>query len=311
MLRKYAALASVMLVTAITVSVPSPAATGFLLPDLRQAPPGCAGGFGGDPATCTDWDVCLVIDPDKPGGSCVPGGLAHAARLRFTSSEDNIGEGPLLLYGHRDNTGQDKMSVRQALRTKDGWIPPDYSSAQRPTDAFTYYEPARDHRHWHLMNFEHFALVSKQGTVVVRDRKNGFCLGDRYRVPDADRLGRVPGDSGPDGELAKRLRDNMCGHHEPSALEVVEGISVGSGDDYKYTVDYQWLDITGVASGVYDLVNTVNSDRTLAELDYGNNASSVAVSIQWPSGPPKPNQKIGTPPVVEFLRSCPGRPRCA
>ncbi|MEV7037867.1 lysyl oxidase family protein [Amycolatopsis sp. NPDC051061] len=312
MLKKLVVLAAVAMVAAGSSSAPrADASPTLLLPDLRQVPPGCASGEPGDLSRCGNWDVCLVVDPAAPNGRCVPPTAAKAARLRFTSSEENIGDGPLLLYGRRDSTQQDKMSVRQALRNSgDGSIPQDYASAQRATGAFTYYEPARAHQHWHLMNFEHFALVSPAGKTVVTDRKNGFCLGDRYPVADIDRLAHVPGDTGADAELAGRLHDNMCRHHEPTALEVLEGISVGSGDDYKYNVDFQWLDITHVPSGTYDLVNTVNDDRTLAEKNYRNNSSSVSVSIRWPQGAPGPNQAITAAPVVEFLRACPGEPRC-
>ncbi|WP_103350759.1 lysyl oxidase family protein [Amycolatopsis sp. CA-128772] len=313
MLKKLVVSAVVALSAVVSASAPQ-AGEGpdYLLPDLRQALPGCPGGSGGLLTTCTAWDVCPVIDPATPNGPCVDASVAKAVRLRFTSAEENVGDGPLLLFGRRDSTKQDTMTVRQALRSStDGSIPGGYPAAQRASHAFTYYEPAPAHQHWHLMNFEHFALVSPQGKTVVTDRKNGFCLGDRFQVADAGRLARVPGGTGPDADLAATLRDNMCRHHEPGALDVLEGISVGSGDDYKYTVDFQWLDITRVPAGTYDLVNTVNADRTLLETDYRNNSSAVAVSISWPHGQPKAGQPIQTAPVVRFLRGCPGQPRCA
>ncbi|OXM56112.1 lysyl oxidase [Amycolatopsis thailandensis] len=312
MFKKYLTLAAVLVVAATTTSVPrSDASSSLLLPDLRQAPPGCAGGQTGDPVRCVDWDVCMVIDPAAPNGRCVLPTAAKAVRLRFTSSEENIGDGPLLLYGRRQDTTQHRMSVRQALRnTKDGSIPDSYAAAQRPTRTFTYYEPAMAHQHWHLMNFERFTLVSQQGEVVVADRKNGFCLGDRFPIADAVKPPHVPGTTGPDAKLAERLRANNCRHHEPDALDVVEGISVGSGDDYKYDVDFQWLDITDVPSGTYTLVNTVNGDRTLSESDYGNNSSSVALSIEWPDGSPGLHNVLSRAPIVRFLRSCPGQAHC-
>ncbi len=313
MLKKFAVLALVVLSATVSASAPrADAAPSFLLPDLRQAPPGCAGGSSGELLLCTAWDVCPVVDPAAPNGRCVAPSVAKAVRLRFTSAEENVGDGPLLLFGRRDSTRQDTMTVRQALRNgTDGSIPGSYAAAQRATGAFTYYEPALAHQHWHLMNFEHFALVSRQGKTVVTDRKNGFCLGDRFRVADIGRLNHVPGDTGADADLAETLRENMCRHHEPTALDVLEGISVGAGDDYKYTVDFQWLDITRVPAGTYDLVNTVNADRTLLETNYRNNSSAIALSITWPRGMPGPGDAIPATPVVKFLRSCPGQPRCA
>jgi len=313
LLKKFAVLALVALAATVSASAPR-ADTGpdFLLPDLRQAPPGCAGGSSGELPLCTAWDVCPVIEPAAPNGRCVAPSVAKAVRLRFTSAEENVGDGPLVLYGRRESTQQATMTVRQALRTGTGGsIPGGYGAAQRATGAFTYYEPALAHQHWHLMNFEHFALVSRQGKTVVTDRKNGFCLGDRFQVHDVGRLSHVPGDTGADADLAATLRDNMCRHHEPTALEVLEGISVGAGDDYKFTVDFQWLDITHVPTGTYYLVNTVNADRTLLETNYRNNSSAVALSISWPQGMPGPDETVPAAPIVKLLRSCPGRPRCA
>ncbi|MEC3977330.1 lysyl oxidase family protein [Amycolatopsis sp. H20-H5] len=311
--RKYSAVAGVALALACTVSASrAEATTPLMLPDLRQAPIGCEGGYGGPPATCEAWDVCMVEDPSGPSGHCVTAPTAHAVRLRFTSSEENVGDGPLLLFAHRDDTGSPTMTVRQALQSGvDGPIPDGYGAAQRGTAAFTYYEPAKMHEHWHVMGFEHFALRTTGGETLVADRKNGFCLGDRFPLADADNLQYVPGGNGPASDLAAKLRENMCQHHQPSALDVMEGISVGAGDDYKYTVDFQWLDITHVPSGVYDLVNTVNADRTLIEKNYDNNSSSVAVSIQWPAGPPAAGAPITEGPKVRFVRSCPGKPSCA
>jgi hypothetical protein len=303
--RKYGAVVGVLLATAVLVSVPSADAdTPPMLPDLRQAPVGCPGGFGGNPLTCTDWDVCMVEDASAPNGDCETSGPIGAVRIRFTSSADNIGDGPLLLYGHRDSADQSTMAVRQAFQAGGGGpIPDSFATAQRRTASYTYYEPAKSHEHWHLMGFERFELRTPGGDTLVTDRKNGFCLGDRYPTYDANLLPHVPREPvSPAGQVATLLADNMCEHHAPEALDVVEGISVGSGDDYEYTVDFQWLDITHIPTGTYDLVHTVNPDRTLLEKDYHNNSSSVSLSIRWPAQ--------GALPEVAFLRSCPGAARC-
>jgi lysyl oxidase len=308
-LRKYGALAGVVVAAVFAVSAPRAGAEASpMLPDLRQAPVGCPGGYGGNPMRCDDWDVCMVAEATSPRGECLKSGPAKAVRLRFTSSADNVGDGPLLLFGRRDGVDEPTMRVRQAFQSGvDGPIPDGYATAQRATTAFAYYEPAQSHEHWHLMGFERFQLRNRAGEALATDRKNGFCLGDRYPTRDVGRLTYTPEDGTPSGKVADLLDGNMCGHHDPDALDVVEGISVGSGDDYRYQVDFQWLDITHVPSGVYDLVHTVNPDRTLLEKDYANNSSSVSLSIRWldEAGP------LQVPPRVEFLRSCPGQVRCS
>ncbi|MCT2582002.1 lysyl oxidase family protein [Actinophytocola gossypii] len=316
MIKRYVAAAVAVLAATTLVSGASatPGETpgnGWLLPDLRQAPVGCPGGYGGDPAVCVDWDVCMVEDATAPNGPCVTTGRIGAVRLRFTSSEDNVGDGPLLLYAHRDGTDVPTMTVRQAFQNSaDGSVPRTFGAAQRDTTTYAYYEPARSHQHWHLMGFERYRLRTPGGQELVADRKNGFCLGDRYDSHDAVTLPGLP-HRGDAVALARYLRGNMCGHHNPLARDVVLGISVGKGDDYRHDVDFQWLDITAVPSGVYDLVNTVNADRTLLETDYANNSSSVAISLRWPGGARTTPEVITAPPEVRLLRSCPGRASCA
>jgi len=298
---------TVLTTATVAVSIPSAqAGEQLMLPDLSQAPVGCPGGYRGDPGQCQDWDVCMVADPAAPNGECLAEGDIRAVRLRFTTAEDNVGDGPLLLYGHRD--GGPTMHVRQAVQSgQHGPIPQSYGEARQPTTTSMYYEPAPMHQHWHLMGFERMQLRTPSGETVVTDRKNGFCLGDRY--PLQGKRDTIEGT--PEHKLSLFLRENMCGHHDTQANDITAGISAGSGDDYRYDVDFQWLDITHVPSGTYDLVNTVNSDRTLLETNYGNNSSSVAFSVQWPNRARVAPAVITAPPRVKLLRSCPGRERCA
>ena len=255
----------------------------------------------------------MVTDPRNPSGDCVTSGSIRAVRLRFTTAEDNVGAGPLLMYGRRSGASGDRMEVRQGFQAARGApIPATFDEAERATTTSMYYEPAKAHRHWHLMNFARMQLRTPGGETVVADRKNGFCLGDRYRTADAGSLpgaAHVPGS--PEARLAERLEQNRCGYRDPAATEMFEGISVGSGDDYRYEVDFQWLDLTDVASGTYDVVNTVNSDRTLVESSYDNNSSSISISVQWPGGAASRPSVITEAPAVTLLRSCPGQERCS
>ena len=285
----------------------------MLLPDLREAPVGCAGGDGGDPMKCDNWDICMVRDASSANGDCVTSGPIGAVRFRFTTAVDNAGAGPLVVLGQRPD-GQSTMTVRQAFQEGVGGpIPSTYADAQRATAMTMYYEPAKMHEHWHLLGFEHFQLRTLAGGVLVTDRKNGFCLGDRYHTADADKLANAPhsdGSGAPQNKLTNFLEATNCEHLKPQATSVTEGISVGRGDDYTYDVDFQWLDLTSAPSGTYDIVNTVNADHTILESDYDNDSSSIAISIQWPDGAAKAPAVITTAPTVTLLRSCPGSAVC-
>jgi glucose/arabinose dehydrogenase len=154
------------------------------------------------------------------------------------------------------------------------------------------YTVSPDHRHWHLLGFDRYELRrAGRRRAVVRDRKTGFCLGDRYEIP-----GRTLEDKPPSPVYTSR-----CGLGDPGLLGIREGISVGYGDDYKATLEGQYLPLTGLPAGRYVLVHEVNADRRLRELDYGNNAASLLVQLRWRQGEP----------WVRVLKSCPGTDRCA
>ena len=315
--------ASVLLVALATLVAPLvviAAASGhtsrqLMLPDLRQAPVGCPGGYAGDASQCGDWDVCLTRDDQDRSSiapECVDSGPIKTVRLRFTTSEENVGNGPVLLYGHRDSTNQLTMSVRQALQVGEhGPIPDSYATAQRAVSQMMYYDTV--HEHWHLLNFAHMELKTLSGETVVKDRKNGFCLGDRYTTADAGSLPHnVRQDRSPEAKLAEQNGSNQyCKFRDSSATDVKEGISVGRGDNYTYDIAFQWLDITHVPSGTYVVVNTVNSDHTILESNYDDNSSSIVISLKWPGGAHDPPAVITTPPVVKLLNSCPSRAQCS
>ncbi|MBV8993835.1 MAG: lysyl oxidase [Pseudonocardiales bacterium] len=310
-----AALATLAVPVTLTAAANGHTSEQLMLPDLRQAPVGCPGGYAGDPSRCADWDVCLTRDDQdrSPAGpDCVDSGSIKTARLRFTTSEENVGDGPALLYGHRDGTDQVTMSVRQAFQVGEhGPIPDSYATAQRGVDQAMYYDAV--HEHWHLLHFAQMELKTLTGETVVKDRKNGFCLGDRYTTADAGGLfHNVRQDRSPEGRLAEQLGSNQyCKYRDSLATDVKEGISVGRGDNYSYNIAFQWLDVTHVPSGTYIVVNTVNSGHTLLETNYNNNSSSIVILLQWPGGAHDPPAVITAPPVVKLIKSCPGSEQCA
>jgi hypothetical protein len=81
---------------------------------------------------------------------------------------------------------------------------------------------------------------------------------------------------------------------------MLEGISVGYGDDYSAFLEGQDLPLDGLPSGHYVLVHRVNLNRALAESSYANNAASVLLDLRWNGGVPS----------VHVLATCPGTDRC-
>ena len=65
----------------------------------------------------------------------------------------------------------------------------------------------------------------------------------------------------------------------------------------------QYVDVTGVPEGQYQLVHEVNPDRRLRESSYANNASSLVFDLRWPRG-------RNHAPTVELRGRCADSDRC-
>ena len=226
-----------------------------LLPDLDQQPP-------------TDLDVRS----------------SHGRhRLWFTAATDNVGVGPLIVSGSRPE-GSLLMPALQRVRLSDG------GTRTYPRVGHWRYNHSSHHVHWHLLHYQRYELRRADGSVLVRDRKSGFCLGDRYGIAGGRVLNRV----------ARPVFTGFCNLYEPDAASVDGGTSVGFSDRYHSRLDGQNVDVTNVPAGEYVLVHRTNTQLLIRELRYTNNAASVAIRLTRPNGRP----------VVRVLRVCPDSDRC-
>jgi glucose/arabinose dehydrogenase len=204
--------------------------------------------------------------------------------LGFRSAVSNVGDGPLIISGHRPGQETGTMVADQVVE-RDG-----APAEVIPAAGELRYVVSPDHRHWHYLGFDRYEL-RRAGELVaaVRDQKTGFCLGDRYTAAER-----------PAAAAPTPVYTSRCGLGDPQLFGVQEGISVGYGDDYKATLEGQYLRLTGLPSGRYVLVHQVNADRRLRELDYSNNAASLLLELRWQ----------GRQPMVRILRQCPNTDRC-
>ncbi|MFW2387110.1 MAG: lysyl oxidase family protein [Polyangiales bacterium] len=90
------------------------------------------------------------------------------------------------------------------------------------------------------------------------------------------------------------LRDSFCDTGSATYGCGFQGISAGCGDTYRRTLGCQFVEITGVPSGDYELQVTVDPFDLFPELDETNNLSSVPVTISR-GGPP--GTAIPLPPL--------------
>jgi hypothetical protein len=205
--------------------------------------------------------------------------------LWFTSAADNVGLGPFIVNGRRRGAGA--MRAGQRVRLADG------SLRTYPEVGVWRYNATSDHSHWHLVDFQRYELRRENGSLVVRDRKSGFCIGDRYGVAP----GRIA------GRTFRPVFRGFCNLYQPGASDVNAGTSVGFSDRYHSRLDGQNVDLTNVRPGRYVLVNRANPSAEIHELRYENNAASVAIRVAWPRG----RRSV---PAVRVLATCPDSERC-
>ena len=251
------------------------------------AAPGAAGG----PAT----ELLPDLDLREPRSLQIVSlpGEPPRFRLGFESRIENVGRGPLVVLGRRANRRTATMQVRQVVRRSDGsTVAAGRVGVMRYVATRNAVSGHPDHEHWHLLRFVRYELRPASGRTLARDRKTGFCLGDRYAI------GReLP------GKPPTPLYVGRCGLKTSRLLSVREGISVGYGDDYAPLLEGQSFDVTSLAAGRYVLVHRVNGDRRVRELNYGNNESSLLFRLSWPRG----RNEL---PAVELLAACPNAGRC-
>jgi glucose/arabinose dehydrogenase len=244
--------------TVLTASPQAGAVDHALLPDLDQETPGT-----------------LQIASTGPRGR-------RRWWLGFSSAVSNVGAGPLKIVGHRADTSTPAMVATQVI---------DGAAEVIPDVGRLRYVRSMTHQHWHLMHFDRYELRrAGSARAVVRDRKSGFCLGDRYRVESQPVLAAPP----------QPVITGRCGLRQPGLLDVSEGISVGYGDVYNAYLEYQQLELGGLKGGRYVLVHTVNGDGRLREVTRANDSASVLLDVRWRHDAPD----------VRQLRSCPDTARC-
>lgn len=245
------------------------------------------------PAVAHENDVLPDLDQIVPTDLVVKSkmvGPHRVWRLGFASAAANVGAGPLTLHGYRRSRKVTSMRVDQLINQLSGGV-----RLLRDVGRMSYVVHP-DHKHWHLLGFEKYELRAPgDDRVSLRtDRKTGFCLGDRYAIPGADKLvgfNRVP------------LQGDTCGLGRPGLTSLFVGISTGWADRYEAHIEGQYIDITDAPSRKYVLVHRVNVDGRIAESNYANNASSVLFSLNWLNGRDEA-------PRLTVLRRCPGTATC-
>jgi hypothetical protein len=220
-------------------------------------------------------------------------GSDRAYHLGFASTVYNFGRGPLVIDGQRASTAEAEMTASQVVEDSNG------TSTRYPDVGRLRFVESATHRHWHYLGFDSYKLRRVDGSLAKSDQKTGFCLGDRVLANDSQTL---------PGQPPAPVFTGGCAYDDPGVLTVREGISVNYADPYDAHREGQFVDLTGLPAGRYQLVHTVNANGALHESERSNNAASVLIGLSWPDGTAE------RPRVVELMRCalsarCPAPPQ--
>ena len=182
--------------------------------------------------------------------------------LRFSNAIANYGKGPLEVRGDlgaaRIVRGVRTVPAYQYILQTDGQF------RRRRIKSFGY-DPDPDHAHWHYSGFAEYRL-KRGGNVVVRSRKQAFCLVDiRHVRPD------IPGSPSP-----REYPESGC-ERRTGTLRM--GISIGWADVYYHYLHGQFIDIDAVPAGIYWLESEVNPDKSLLVRHTGGNVARVKIRL--------------------------------
>ena len=136
------------------------------------------------------------------------------------------------------------------------------------------YELHATHGHVHYEGFARYELfevdpeTGQRKSTVGRSRKSGFCLVDLRLVWWA-RLGNEP----------RRFSFPACNVPSREDGSFVMGISRGWSDIYTWDLPDQYVEITGLGDGLYELVSDADAAGRLKESDESDNSRSVFLEI--------------------------------
>ncbi|NND03199.1 MAG: hypothetical protein HKN91_10470 [Acidimicrobiia bacterium] len=181
--------------------------------------------------------------------------------LRFTSEVNNKGEGDLLLRGDPNGNVQQWVAHSQSSHTT------------APVDVEVVWG-GDTHEHWHIEDVARYWVANLDGTPVGEafDNKVGFCIFDSINF-----MSGLPG--APD-----EVRHESAGCGTRLGPEIAMGLSVGWGDQYRFNLEGQFIDVSGLAPGTYLLMAEVDPDKRFQEIDRTNNTAATEFTLQIQNG---------------------------
>lgn len=234
-----------------------------ILPDLVPLPPSDVHVTGLPPAASTPLGFPLPVSIPTPSSCYADETVRTGATrcLRFTSEVDNIGFGDLRL--------RLPWFAASSGTPTSAFVPAECEAQQiiRYTDGTTKTHDAGpcqfhpQHAHFHYQSYVEYALhaVTPKGAtggIVAKSLKQSFCLADDGYFG----FGK-PAPNGP-RDYVGQPGCNIPSVPTPDAF-ITMGNTPGWGDIYTWDTPDQFIDITTVPPGTYDIVARTNPEKRL------------------------------------------------
>jgi hypothetical protein len=166
-------------------------------------------------------------------------GVTHYV-LRFDATIWNAGQGPLELHGISD---EEHHAFQRVYDDAGGF------SDEPVSGGFTFFEP---HHHWHFENFAEYQLWPKDDfdDWLASARREG-----QPRWVGSKTTGQEESFCIRDSEPIQRLEGSPVAPAYNVCDQDQQGISVGWGDTYPFTIPQQWIDLgtSDLSDGLYVL----------------------------------------------------------
>lgn len=263
---------------------PKPRPLRPLLPDLESLPQRNATfqtplDFGFEP-------------PPNPGDSCFGSEIAEEGAstcLRFDQVFANTGEGALeLRFALPHDPASEARSVMQRVYSSD----PARGFEDRPAGEWEYH-PIHDHFHYTSFGISRLWATSggqRAGSEPVRtSRKVSFCIVDIELHAWAER-GNGPRTYSFPACVTPAESDGVNDY-------LVQGMASGWIDVYDWFLPDQYVEVTGLADGVYILDTIADPDNSILEADETNNCAGMYVRLSQIGTPERTAELLGPAPA--------------
>ena len=126
-----------------------------------------------------------------------------------------------------------------------------------PNNHLSWYEYSAAHGHFHLKDYNVYALYDSKGNQASPGKKQGFCMVD---------IEPIPGFIG-------------AGQQKFTDCSTNQGITRGWADVYNRELACQFIVIDNVPDGDYTIVATTNASRVIPEDTYDDNTICVGIRL--------------------------------